>query len=221
MFDSIKVLCGCAAGFGDTGVPVVVAEEKYLKIINSLWQCPQCGRLHKELAQYFETVQALLVALRNFERTNFKIRTYTLVQHIHSDDENFEPAKYLLENHDWVRTNMQIACIEICVAEESGYRIEIWGERFVFAQIEYPDLSGCVTFERVLQRGELHVHGHEVNFQSLKAVWDLVCEYNDQLLSLAGAGLNAAPVDIKEPLLNHLNRTESLLELLPDEEIYK
>lgn len=222
MFDAIKVLCGCTAGLCDAGVAVVVPEKKYLKIINSSWQCPQCGRQHRELAQYFKTVQTLMVAFRDFERTNFNVRLYVLTHQIHgASDENFEPTKYLLESHEWVRTNMQIAGIQICVAEESGYRLEIWGERFFFAQFEYPDLADGVTFESILPKDELHVHGHKVNFPLLKAIWNLICEYNERLLALANAGLNAAPVDIKEPLLNHLNQTESLLELLPDEEIYK
>lgn len=222
MFDGIKLLCLAKKDnniVNDCLHSVIVPSEKFIKIANKSFRCPECGRENSQLASFFLQLTNLQKATREFRETGFYVRCYGLgFESCHED--GFEITPHILENNDWGFWNMQISSIIIAYTENPGYRIDIWEDHFLKAlPYVYPLWpTQDLTFSQVLRRKTIYVQDHEVkDIILLKNLLKEIRNYNNSWKELLGSFMSAAPVDLKNGLNTHLAEVDTLAELFSDE----
>lgn len=224
MFDGIKLIC---IGDKDKEQPwirclhsVVVPADKFLKISNLSFKCPDCSHVSDKLSPYFTSLLALNKAANTFDKSDFYVRNYELAyQGCHED--GFENTPYVLENDDWSNWNMQLASITIALTEMPGVRSEIWEDHFFKARAFVYPHEWKLTFGSILRRKALFYQGHEINLVLLKTLIAEIRNYNNAWLQLIDSCVAASPVDLKHPVYTDLNNVDSLAKLFPETEKYE
>ncbi len=222
MFAGIKLLC---MGTKDKNRPfisclrgLIVPEDRFLKIANLKFKCPDCGHASQKINPYFLNLINLKQAADAFDKSEFYIRNYELsFQGCHED--GFDITPYVLEEDDWVHWNMQIAAITIA-HKESSQRMDIWEDHNFKARPFVHAFEREMTFGGILRRRALFIERHEINLALLKALIKEIRNYNNAWLQLIDSFVTAAPVDLKHDLYTHLNNVESLDLLFPETEKY-
>lgn len=219
MFDGVKILCfgplPKEKGYGTCLQPVIVPEDKFLKIANLNFKCPKCGREIMQVNHYFENLMNLRQVSRDFLRSSFYVRNYQLAFEICHED-GFDTTAHVLENDDWESWNMQISAITIANKDTPGYRIDIWEDHFLKGRPYVYPLDDIVTFSDVLSRDSFYLHGVQIDLNSLQSLVKEIRNYNSAYLQLVDSFLNSAPADLEHPVWTHLNQVDSLAELFPE-----
>lgn len=223
MFAGIKLLCLRPKKGGpfyqECLHPIIVPEDKFLKIANIKFKCPACERENDQIAPYFLCLIKLKKAADAFDATNFYIRNYELAfQGCHAD--GFEITPHVLQEDDWIHWNMQIASLTIA-HRESSIKIDLWEDHNFKARPFLHPFENELTFGSVMKRRALFYDEHEINLPSLKSLIKEIRNYNNAWLKLVDSFVTAVSVDLKHSLYTLLNKVDSLAELLPDDEKYK
>lgn len=199
--------------------PIIVPSDKYLKISNLSFKCPNCEHTSDKLGPYFASLVSLNKAANAFDKSGFFVKNYELVYQ--GSYEGFDNTPYILENEDWGNWNTQIASITIANTEIPGVRSEIWEDCFFKARpFVYPH-EWRLTFGSVMKRKALYYQNHEINLTLLKTLISQIRNYNKAYLQLIDSFVSAAPVDLKHHVYTHLNDVQSLIEIFPDIDTYR
>ncbi len=220
MFDGVKLLCIVRKepGFESCLRPLIVRDDKFLKIANKGFTCPSCGHRSGKLKPFFLQLLELQKATKVLFDTGFYLKNYKLAfECCHEDD--FETLEYVLNKNDWGNWNMQIASIIISGIERET-RVTIWEDHYFKARpFVYPN-EYELTFGSVLRRKAMYAFDHEIkNLTHLQNLIRHIRKHNVAWLNLLGSGVAAAPVDLTDPLATSLNNVQNLGELF--EETYE
>jgi hypothetical protein len=228
MFDGIKLLCLGVIDENNIMAeclnPIIVPENRYLKIANLKYRCPNCSHQSDKMRPYFIALMNLDKRMNELMAHGFYCHHYAIGIHGCHDDmkDDFDLTPYALEHNDWGNWNMQIAMVNIANLENSGYRIDLWEDHFLKAQPILQYSMRNITFEKILRRKRpFYIDSHIVNLEALKDAVKAIRNYNSALLALVDSGVAAAPVDIKHSLYTNLNQVDSLIDLFPEAERYE
>lgn len=223
MFAGIKLMCMGPKEKDRPFIPclraIIVPEDRFLKIANLKFKCPDCGHASSEIKPYFLSLLNLKKAADELDKSDFYIRNYDLTfQGCHEDV--FEITPYVLEEDDWMHWNMRIAAITIA-HKEDYFRMELWEDHNFKARPFVHALDREMTFGKILRRRALFSGEHEINLSLLKALIREIRNYNNAWVKLVDSFYTAAPVDLKHSLYTHLNNVESLDQLFPETKKYE
>jgi hypothetical protein len=200
--------------------PFIVPEDRFLKIANLKFKCPDCGHESDRVNPYFLSLIKLKKAADAFDKSGFYIKNYDLAfQGCYED--GFDITPHVLEENDWIHWNMQISAITIANSDRPSIRIDLWEDHNFKARPFIHPFDSEMTFGSVLRRHSLFTHEHGINLPSLKTLIREIRNYNNAWLNLMDSFVTAAPVDLKHSLYTLLAKVESLDELFPDNEKYK
>jgi hypothetical protein len=198
MFDSIRLLCINGAHEDQCRHATIVTSDKYLKIANSLYTCPGCGRTAKMVQPFFLQMQTTEKAANRLLGCGLKLKSYDFaVKDAHIDDYVFIPD-YVWEPErcwDW---NFQISHYAI-LDLMTGRELPIWENAFINKGARYiPKDWRKNTANKVLLRDRLFIGTNElrpVQVECVKAFASAVRRYNKLWVELADDLLSAVPLD--------------------------
>jgi hypothetical protein len=128
MFDGVKLLCLVRKepSIESCLRPLIVRDDKFLKIANKGFTCPSCGHKSEKLNSYFLHLAELQKASKLLEDTGFVLKNYKLA-FMCCMRMTLNPR--LCANNDWGHWNMQIASI-IIAGIDRDTEINLWEDHY-------------------------------------------------------------------------------------------
>lgn len=197
---------------------LIVPKDKYLKIANNGYKCRGCGHQSNKTKNYFLSLITLNQTDKNLMSSGFYVKSYGLGIHgAYKDEDGFDPTEYTLNHNDWGGWNAQIASIIVADIETSTHKLDIWVDAFFKGSpYTYPGRKEF-TFNNVMRMSNIYLTEHGLNLQKLKDLLTAIRTHNSAWAALLDSHVNAAPVDLKDPLVLSLYKTKSLADLFPGE----